>query len=269
MGELRGLLLRVFAGVVLCTATGTAVDRTLVQESFVPIPVDLSVDRRLDAYVPLYRRMMPLVDDRHPISPIELREVADDWARGVQSGDLRPLEASFHGESMVESPKAQLLSVTAKVAAQLNRVSEVEIKNGLIDDGVSDALRANVMIESVRFASPSTMIATASVARRSLKLASANISRAKRIPAHLLAQIRTQGELETRYADMFRRVERQKLVYSVRYGYEDAEQVAKEEYETTAFKNETRAQRFFGFESAVVLNRGAKACLFAPESKIK
>ncbi|MEI7578241.1 MAG: hypothetical protein WCK51_15230 [Armatimonadota bacterium] len=269
MGELRGLLLRVFAGIGLCTATGTAVDRTLLQESFVPIPVDLSVDRRLDAYVPFYRRMLPLVDDRHPISPLELRKVADDWVRASQGGQLLPLEASFHGENLVESPKAQLLYATAKIADQLNRVAEVEIQNGLFDDGISDALRANVMIESIRFASPSAMLTTANVARRSLKLASTNISRAKRIPAHLLVQVRSEGDLESRYADMMRRVERQKLVYSVRYGAADAEEVSREEYETVALRNETRAQKFFGFESAVVLNRGAKACQFAPESKVK
>jgi hypothetical protein len=99
MGEIRGILFRTIAGFGVCVLAATAVDRTLFHESFVPVPIDMSADRRVDAYVPFYKRMLPLANLVNGISAIDLRNLADDMILASQSGQLQPIVASFHGLS--------------------------------------------------------------------------------------------------------------------------------------------------------------------------
>ncbi len=266
MGEIRGLFFRIFAGVGLCSATGLAVDRAVFRESFVPVPLDLRVDRRLDAYVPLYQRMLPLRLTSRPISSIDLRALSDDWIRMSQAGKLLPIEASFHGEDLEESPKGQLIESTMRLAAQLTDVAHAELANGMVDDAVADAVRATAVLDSVRFASPGTMMMTSSVARRSLMIASENIVRTRVLPALLLRQIEISKSASARYAECLRRADRQKLVYGVRYGNDGSEEPR---YSEILGPKTVSAQKFYGLETAGGLAKRAKACKFVPESKTK
>lgn len=259
MGEIRGLLIRVFTGVGLLVATATAVDRTIFRESFAPIIIDLKVDRRLDAYLPFYKRMKPLVSSHAEISPIELRMLADDWIAATQSNQLEPLLTSFHGENMEDSPKGQLLRTTMRFAESLTKVARVELDNGMTDDGVADAIRATAVIDSVRFASPHSLILATTAARLPLKLASENVAKVKALPELLSRQLRLSQSVDKKYSEMEQRAAQLKLVYEVRYGKADADEV---EDNVVIPGSKNAAQRFYGFTEERHLVAGAKACKF-------
>lgn len=269
MGELRGLLFRIFAGVGLCCTTAFAFDQFLFKESFSSIPVDLQVDRRLDAYVPYYRRLLPLAQDSRAISPIDLRQIADDWIIATQAGKLEPIQTSFHGEDVTTSPKGQLIEVVKIIGSQLNRVAETEVDSGLLDDGVADAIRAAALIDSVRFASPTTMFSTAGIARQSIRIASTNISKVKILPAHLYRQVQQSQVSSSKYAEMLKRADHLKLLYTVRYGRYDAAQIEEYQDGRVNFGLRTSAQKFFGIDREQGLAKDAKACRFVLGSEVK
>ena len=253
-------------GLGLCAATASAVDRTLFRESFVPVPVDLSVDRRMDAYVPLYRRIQPLILRTRPISPIDLRSIADEWIELSQNGQLLPIEASFHGENMDESPKGQLVEGTMRFAIQLTEVAQAELENGLVNDAVADSIRAAAVLDSVRFASPATMMMTATVIRRPLNLAATNISRVKTLPAILVKQLEISRGANDRYIECLKRSERQELIYTVRYGNINADEEDQIDFRGS---KKTGAQRFYGLDRENALAQNAKACKFVTSSESK
>jgi|LauGreDrversion4_2_1035121.scaffolds.fasta_scaffold371432_2 hypothetical protein len=263
MGEIRGLLIRVFTGVALCAATATAVDQTLLRESFAPLPLDLAIDKRIDAYVPFYRRMMPLLKTDASISSIDLRTLADDWIRATQDGKLQPMQASFYGENFGDTPKGQLLDATLRTSWQLSRIAQVELENGLVDDAVADSIRATSLIDSVRFASPTSMTMAASVVRLPLKIASANVSRVKNLPPLLVKQLELRVGASARFREMMRRSDQLKLVYSVRYGDEDAPEAEIPDFN----HSNTDAQHFYSIDREQALEQNAKACRFVNTSQ--
>ena len=250
----------------MCAVTATAVDQTLFRESFAPIPVDLRIDGRMDNYVPFFRRLLPHVRKSATISAIDLRSIADDWIRASHSGQLLPLETSFHGEEIEDSPKGQLVEATMRFSTLLTDVANAELANGMVDDAVADSIRAAAVLDSVRFASPTTMMMTASTARRSLSMASANISRVKSLPALLGKQLELNKKADERYLAFLKRSEQMKLVYTVRYGtdtsYED-------EIPSFIGIKETDAQRFYGIDRERSLAKRAKACKFVQDSQAK
>jgi hypothetical protein len=266
MGELRGLLLKVSGGLGVCVLAMTAVDRTLLHESFVPIPVDLAADRRVDAYVPYYRKMLPLVDPKNAFSAIDLRSLADEMILASQSGQLKPILVSFHGEELEDSPKGRLVSSTICIARQLTEVAVVELRNQRIDDAVADAIRASAVIETIRFASDESMMKSALVVRRAVEISSAKISEVKRLDPHLVRQLASNVSAQARFEEMERRSAQLKLMYSVRYGEDDAMESS---IQRVGGPSQIRAQKFFGIDRENTLVAKAKACQFLPGSEVK
>jgi hypothetical protein len=266
MGEIRGILFRTIAGIGLCVLAASAVDRTLFYESFVPVPIDLSADRRVDAYVPFYKRMLPLSNLDNGISAIELRELADDMILASQSGQLQPVVAGFHGEELENSPKGRLVDITILLARQLTDVASAELKSGRIDDAVSDAIRASALAETIRFTSDDTMMKSAMVIRRSLEISANQISKVRKLEPHLVGQLAIAQTSQARFEELERRSAKQNLVYSIRYGIDDT---IRNNTPNLLGESQTRAQRFLGIDRETALVTNAKACEFYPDSKLK
>jgi hypothetical protein len=266
MGEIRGILLRTIAGFGLCVLAATAVDRTLFHESFVPVPIDMSADRRVDAYVPFYKRMLPLANLENGISAIDLRNLADDMILASQSGQLQPIVASFHGEELEESPKGRLVNTTIRLAKQLTEVASAEFNAGRIDDAVSDAIRASALVETIRFTSDDTVMRSAPVIRQSLEISSNNISKVKKLEPHLVRQLAIAQTSKARFEEMERRSATLNLVYSIRYGVDET---MTSNTQSSFFDSRTRAQKFLGIDREATLLAKAKACQFYSDSKLK
>lgn len=220
MGEIRGLLVISCLGVAALGAGIASAERMLLNENYNVLPISVSDDNRLDAYVPYMQAMKRLPDD-----DIEnLRKISDSVITDLRSGRLQPLLSAYHGEETIMGPKGQWLNELSHRCATLLKSAHEASAAGKKDSAIADAVRVAGLLESVRFCSFQSLLKTSAQTRQSLEIIEANLPGAKTLPSAVKVWFRTKPHQDSSLEALEKRSGHLQAYYVARYPSEDAVQ---------------------------------------------
>lgn len=224
MREIVSLLSRVVLGVVILGGVIRLSGEFHLHDDFNSVGVDKEMDRRLDAYVSLVRITRPLVKQKYPRA-VELREVAKIWTDKMATGELETIMPAYHGEPILDGPKADAIRTCFALS---NRLSELAVRESEMTassaQAFADIKKSIQLVNLVRYGSAETMVCAATYLVKPTFVLENLRGKVDETELSALGATLIPKESDAKVVTMAHTERTQLLQYAVRYGSFQAQQ---------------------------------------------
>jgi hypothetical protein len=222
MKEIVNLLSRVIAGVAALGGVVRLSGEFKLHDDFNSVGIDREVDRRVDAYVPLVRITRPVIKEKFQSSR-KLREVGSIWIAEIEARKIETIMPAFHGESILDGPKADAIRTCLSLS---NRLSELAMKESRTQSNPSqafeDTMCAIKLVNLVRYGSAETMVCAATYLVKPTLVLDSLQSRLPQEKLRLAERELVPDVSDPRVVRMQHLEKAQQLQYAIRYGTQQA-----------------------------------------------
>jgi hypothetical protein len=139
---------------------------------------DLTYSERADADMMAY---IPVVKDTQATlradrtSADKLRQVADEWVAGTQSGELRPLVQQRADDSILQGVKSEVYSALRDLTSSLDRMAIEELRKGHPKQAIMDWTQSAMVAQGLKYSDMTSVALLGSHQRRMLRQINTNL----------------------------------------------------------------------------------------------
>lgn len=167
LNGLKNVAVRTMALAPLALVMGFAVHPTPTNIDFDALTASQSANERIGNYVPYVQAVKKLGETPNAV---DVKAVADEWIKGIETGKLLPLYAQTFDDSIQGGVKIQIVEAARALDEQLEAVAKEEAAAGHPDLAAQDFVRSAEIFQSVKYSGNQAVAMISLVQKRSMDL---------------------------------------------------------------------------------------------------